>query len=380
MRLSTLDILCCPICRSNYNAKTAEERNTNIHYGSLVCAKCNTSVPICSGFALFTETVSYDEKRHDHDDLQKLENSLFGDPYRYEMFVRQKPRRPIHDAYATFQPFNESSQAFLPLVPLLRQILKPGDLILDTWCRTGWSAGFLSGLFPDQQIISIWEGNSDTLGYRGFRYWYSQLPEENNIEIVFHSMNRPLPLKDNSFSAIHALDTLHRYEQNVVIPELLRVTKLDGAILFPHVHLANAQPVPYFDRGGTILHGKDYKERFGNLLEGSGRKVFVLSEPETFLITEPKPLRDNSDTSDYNGLVVVVPEKFEGYHLYRETIGPDEAAAYIIVNPIYSINLNIGSVQLDGKKLSGSVGKLFFRHPIYEKKLRSAAINTLTVE
>ncbi|KAB2881184.1 acyl--CoA ligase [bacterium] len=381
MRLSTLDTLDCPICRSNYDAKIIEERNKNIYYGFLVCAKCNTSVPICAGFALFSETGLYQGKSCTQDVLQKLENSLFDDPYRYEVFVRQKSRRPSHDAYATFQPFNESSQAFLPLVPLLRRILKPGDRILDTWCRTGWSAGFLSGLFPDQQIISIWEGNSDTLGYRGFRYWYSQLPEDNNIEIVFHSMNQPLPLKNNSFSAVHALDTLHRYKQDIVIPELLRVAKQDGAILFPHVHLSNAQPVPYFDRGGTILHGTDYKERFGKLLAGSGRKVFVLSEPETFLITKPKPLQDNSETSDYNGLVVVVPEKFEGYHLYRETIDPDEAgAAYLIVNPIYTINLSIGAVQLDGNKLSGSVGKLFFRHPIYEKKLRSAAINTLTVE
>lgn len=381
MKLSTLEALCCPVCHSDYDLKMFEERNKNVYHGFLICAKCSTAVPICSGFALFTEAVLYDKEQTTKDYLHCLQDTLFGDPSRYEKFILEKVRRRSHDAYAVFQPFNESSQAFLPFVPLLRKILKPGDRILDTWCRTGWSAGFLSGIFPDQHIISIWEGNSDTLGYRGFRYWFSQLPEENNIEIIFHSMHHPLPFKTGSISAVHALDTLHRYKQDVIIPELLRVTKHDGGVLFPHVHLSNAQPVPYFDRGGTILHGRDYKERFEKLLAGSDRKVFVLSEPKTFMIHEPEPLRDNSETSDYNGLVAIVPKQFEGFKLHREMIDPDKIGrAYLIVNPIHTINLSTAAVQLDGNKLSGSVGKLFYRHPIYEKKLRSSAIETLTAD
>ncbi len=381
MKLSTLEVLCCPACRSDYDVKSFEKNDRPIRYGSLVCSKCNTAVPICAGFPLFTETAPYNEKQTTYEYLLSLENSLFGDPYRYEMFVRHKSRRKSHDAYAVFQPFNESSQAFLPLVPLLREILKPGDRILDTWCRTGWSAGFLGGMFSEQNVISIWEGNADTMGYRGFRYWFSQFPEENNIDVMFHSLDNPLPMKSHSFSAVHALDTLHRYKHDVMIPELLRVSKPDGAVIFPHVHLANAQPVPYFDRGGTIIHGKEYKEKFDKLLNGSGRKAFVLSEPEAFQITEQKPLRDNSDTPDYNGLVAIVPEKFDGFPLHRESVDPkDVGNSYIIVNPIHTINLATATVRLDENKLSGSVGKLFFRHPVYEKKLKSVAVDTLTVE
>jgi acyl-coenzyme A synthetase/AMP-(fatty) acid ligase len=381
MKLSTLEALCCTACHSDYDVRSFEKSDGSIRCGFLICSSCNTAVPICAGFALFTETNTFDKEQSTYKFLRDLENNLFGDPKRYESFIREKSRRRSHDAYAVFQPFNESSQAFLPFVPLFRKILKPGDRILDTWCRTGWSAGFLSGIFSDQNVISIWEGNSDTLGYRGFRYWFSQLPEENNIDIMFHSMNQPLPFKSESITAVHGLDTLHRYKHDVVIPELLRVTKQDGAVIFPHVHLSNSQPDPYFDRGGTILHGRDYKERFEKLLAGTGRKIFVLSEPETFMISEPKPLHDHSETSDYNGLVAVVPGKFEGFQLQRETIDPEKiGSAYIIVNPIHTVNLSTATVLLDGNKLSGSVGKLFFRHPIYEKKLRSSATKSLSVE
>ena len=381
MKALTLEALWCSVCHSDYDMKIFEQKNRDVHYGFLVCPKCDTAVPICSGLTLFTEAVKYSQAQCVHGALIDLENSLFGDPYRYEIFVRQKSRRHTHDAYAVFQPFNESSQAFLPFIPLLRKIVKPGDRILDTWCRTGWSTGFLSGLFPEQNILSIWEGNTDTLGYRGFRYWFSQWPEENPMEVLFHSMNQPLPFKNNIFSAVHALDTLHRYKHDIMIPELLRVSKQDGAVIFPHVHLSNSQPDPYFDRGGTILHGRDYKDRFGRLLDGTGRKAFVLSEPETFLIAEPKPLQDNSETTDYNGLVAIVPEKFSGTYLHRERVSPDSIGkAYIIINPIHSVNLSTATVSLDENKLSGSVGKLFHRHPIYEKKLRSSAISALTVE
>ena len=37
---------------------------------------------------------------------------------------------------------------------------------------------------------------------------------------------------------------------------------VDGVIVFPHVHLANSQPQPFFERGGQIVHGRSYQQRF----------------------------------------------------------------------------------------------------------------------
>lgn len=372
-------MLCCSVCRSDFEIAALEKRDENILSGFLICPECCTAVPVCAGFPLFPEVLMYHRNQHTMEYLRTLEAKLFGDPSRYEAFVQKKYQRPSHDAYAAFQPFNESSQAFLPFIPLLRSVLKPGDRILDTWCRTGWSAGFLSGLFPEQKIISIWEGNSDTLGYRGFRYWYSDSIGETNMDILFHSLNDPLPFKSKSIDVVHGLDTLHRYRQHVALPELLRVTKDHGTLVFPHVHLSNSQPEPYFDRGGFIIHGRDYKDYLENKLQTSGRKVFVLSEPGAFRIKGPEPLRDNSDTSDYNGLVAVVRETLEGFPLHREPID-QSGDAYVLVNPLLSVDLSTGTVSLDTHKLSGSVEKLFFRHPIYEKTLRQCTIHALSVD
>ena len=70
-------------------------------------------------------------------DLLQLEHERFGDPESYAAFVRAKHRRPTPDGYAAFQPFNESTQSLLPLVPLLRTMLRPGDVILDNIRKLG---------------------------------------------------------------------------------------------------------------------------------------------------------------------------------------------------------------------------------------------------
>jgi hypothetical protein len=83
----------------------------------------------------------------------------------YELFCRNKFRKPLF-FYALFNPFNEANKAFYPFIPYLKKIFKKGDIILDVWSRTGWST-LLAGLFPEQKII--WEGDTDALGYNGFR-------------------------------------------------------------------------------------------------------------------------------------------------------------------------------------------------------------------
>jgi hypothetical protein len=57
-----------------------------------------------------------------------------------------------------FNPFNEANKAFLYL------ILK-GDIILDVWSIEYITACWI---ISEQKIISIWEGDTDALGYNGF--------------------------------------------------------------------------------------------------------------------------------------------------------------------------------------------------------------------
>lgn len=349
------------------------QSSSSFERGYLVCDSCNTAIPVIAGFPLFPETQLRVPSRKSAY-LDELESTAFGDPARYETFVEQKARRPVNDAYSAFQPFNESTQAFFPIVPILRELLKPGDYILDTWCRSGWSTAMLSALFPEQIIISVWEGNSDVLGYRGFRFWFPEGRRPENTEIIFCNLNDPLPFSDGCFSAVYGLDTLHRYRQHVLIPEILRVSRADGAVIFPHVHLTNSEPDPYFDRGCTQLHGLTYQNYFSDLLKSRGQKAYVLSEPGLFTLKGKRALEDEADTKDYNALVAILPDRRKPYVLEQAPFQPDlSAESFVLVNPLYAIDLNRAVIDIDRTRMHGSVGHLLSRHPVYEKRMAPAS-------
>ena len=52
----------------------------------------------------------------------------------YELFCRNKFRKPLFDLYAMFNPFNEANKAFYPFIPYLKKQLKRGDIkCLKLW-------------------------------------------------------------------------------------------------------------------------------------------------------------------------------------------------------------------------------------------------------
>ena len=49
MRKDLMDILACPMCKSELELKTDEEEGDEVIKGSLSCAKCNEVYPIDDG-------------------------------------------------------------------------------------------------------------------------------------------------------------------------------------------------------------------------------------------------------------------------------------------------------------------------------------------
>ena len=145
--------------------------------------------------------------------------NILNDSGRYELFLKQKTRRPMQDIYACFQPFNEATKALLPFLKKLKTEVEDGDYILNLWDRSGWITNLLAGLFPKQKIITTWEGNKDVLGYRGFHFWTKNL---KNVEILFCDLNNPLPFKDKSIKFSIGFDALHRFDFKSLIQELTR--------------------------------------------------------------------------------------------------------------------------------------------------------------
>ncbi|CAN5621568.1 hypothetical protein BH11BAC5_BH11BAC5_32570 [soil metagenome] len=302
---------------------------------------------------------------------------------RYELFLQQKARRPNYDAYACFQPFNEAIKALYPFLKKLQQEVKAGDIILNLWDRSGWLTTILSGLFPEQHIIATWEGNKDILGYKGFSFW---MKENKNVTILFCDLNAPLPLQEKSIAFSVGLDAFHRFNQHILLNELMRVVKDDGAIIFPHVHLSNTEPEPFFQRGGKQMHGKDYELAFQHLTKNTHWKGFVFSEPGMFKANDIDcsssiAVLSNPNTSDYNALIALLPKSWENETISAFTLKdiPNIEEAYILINTLLRVDLNQQKVFIDFSHLNGAAGALLKRHPVYVERIKDVDQYQLTV-
>jgi len=292
----------------------------------------------------------------------------------YELFLQQKGRRPNYDVYACFQPFNEAVKALYPFLKKLQQEVKKGDVILNMWDRSGWLTTLLSGLFPAQHIITTWEGNKDILGYKGFSFW---MKENKNVTILFCDLNAPLPIKEKSIAFSVGLDAFHRFNQHLLINELMRVVKDDGAIIFPHVHLSNSEPDPFFERGGKQRHGNDYDQAFQLLTDNTNWKGFVFSEPALFRVNDIErsvsiPIISNPNTSDYNAMIALLPKSWEKEFLSAFTLKDVSTIgdSYILVNSLLKIDLHQQRVYIDFNHLNGAAGSLLKRHPVYLERIK----------
>lgn len=293
----------------------------------------------------------------------------------YELFLKQKGRRPFYDIYACFQPFNEATKALYPFLKELQSVVKKGDTILNLWDRTGWLTNLLAGLFPEQTILTTWEGNKDVLGYNGYNFWTKN---KDNIKVMFCDINKPLPLVNNSIAFSIGMDVLHRFDQFTLLNELDRVVVDSGAILFPHVHLSNSEPSPFFERGGKQMHGLEYQQAFDHLFKDSNRAGFVFSEPKLFELNDIIKsnyikIKSTPNTNDYNGLLAILPENWTNKELtfYSMKDNPDLENSRVIVNLLLKIDLNHQLITIDREYLESTVGHLLDRHPVYEERIKN---------
>ena len=339
----------------------------------------SVAVPFINKVGYFNEADFFSEKLM-QEKCTKLQEATVGFAKEYENFVRQKARRPSYDIYACFQSFNEACKAFFPFIKILQKKLPPGAVILNLWDRTGWLGALLQGFFPEQKVITLWEGDKDVLGYKGFHFWYQNEVASQQMEVGFANLNKPLPFADDSVALVFGLDTFHRFDQSLLLQELLRITPEEGAILFPHVHLSNSEPEPFFERGCRQLHGLDYDSFFQQLFAKSGRQGFVFPEPEMFALNElynkqPYPIISQPDTHHYNAMLAILPkswaasEKLEAFR-FEDLQHPERC--HILVNPLLQMDYSHQLVSIDRSRYSDRVGYLLDRHPIYLEKLSKA--------
>ncbi|MDF1698767.1 MAG: class I adenylate-forming enzyme family protein [Saprospiraceae bacterium] len=350
------------------------------HFRNIFKSKQLEFIPTFEHLIFYNEYDIFPDKQLEEKQL-KLSKTL-RDQGDYKQFLKQKSRRPNYDIYACYQPFNESFKAVFPFLKELKKTFKKGDSILSLWDRSGWQTNLIAGLFPDQHIIATWEGNKDVLGYKGFNFWMKNHP---NISVLFCDLNKPLPIKEDSIAFSCGYDTFHNFDQALLLDELFRVVKKEGAILFPHVHLTNSEPDPYFERGCKQMHGTAYQASFDHLSQNSSWQGFVFSEPDLFIANDIDRSTDikmvsNPDSSDYNAMIALLPKNWKQKSISAFSLNDisDIDNAYILINLLLNIDLNQQVVKVDYDHLDGAVGRLLIRHPIYIERIKALDNHTLS--
>lgn len=370
MDASLLDVLACPSCRIRFEATVHAGSDDRIDLGFLRCPRCAIVTPVLDGFVMFSEPLLH-AGLATAPLLETMASRLFGTAADFASYQRDKRQRGVVESYAAFAPFNESTRSIEPVLPRAARALRDGDAILDTWCRTGYSGEWLAGRFPQQRIVSLWEGNSSVLGYRGFRHLLGPGQRSRNLDIVFCHLDKPLPFADDAFGMLHAYDTLHRYGLHPFAGECLRVAREDAGILFAHLHLSNSEPEPYFQRGCRQDHGHDYRAWLDQVTITGKRRGWVFSEAALFDMTESSALVDDPGTGHYNGMVAILPDP----PLPGPAAPEAPALRRFLVNPLFRIHPGRGRAQVDAGLFDGAVGHLLARHPVYAARLPAGPVD-----
>ncbi|MBI2376850.1 MAG: hypothetical protein HYV07_22820 [Deltaproteobacteria bacterium] len=313
---------------------------------SLLCRGCGIAVPVLSGIPVFGEARLVNTESSRAAWHASLVEKYGLEPGRlateHARIAARGAGEPV-DAYAAFTPFNESSRVFEPFVELLRARLQPREVILDVGNRSGFTGEYLAGLFPEQRVISIWEGPRGALGLRGFAHWFSGRDAARNLTIILTSPGSRLPLPSESCSLVHAYDALHRYTHHVFLPELARVARRDAPICFPHVHLESPH-APSFEREGRLRSASEWASLLPTHA-GPKRRVFIFGEATLFHAAAHgrAVCRAEELVEDYNAFIALLPSSMAGAPLPRLSKTPAPADA-LVPNPLLAASPVDGSV------------------------------------
>lgn len=400
MRHELLPRLVCPACRRGLRLRAWSADAERVSSGHLQCPACAIVTPIVDGFVLFTEPLLHPGQAGP-EALAALGERLFGPPEALADALRARRRRGACEVYAAFQPFNEAMRVIEPLLPWLGpRVQAGGGAILDLWCRTGWSAQWLAGCFPDTPVVAMWEGAHSVLGYKGWRHLMGPGQRRGNLDVVFSDPRQPLPFADAAFSLVYSHDVLHRYGWQPLAGESLRVTQADGALLHTHLHLRNSEPEPFFERGCQQEHGRDWRAWLDGVEAAEPpRRGWVLGESEVFDTPTLTHLADAADTPDYNGLLLLLPAHAdERLRAQRPADGPDDAAVGArgdtptpggpaptfpawapgwrqVLNPLMRCSAPAGEARVHPAALGGTVAGLLRQHPVYQARLPAQGLS-----
>ena len=169
-------------------------------------------------------------------------------------------------------------------------------------------------------------------------------------------------------------DLLHRFYQPDLLKEIYRVATPSAPLIFPHVHLTNNFPEPFFERGCRQLHGNDYAAMFQELESFSGREGYILSEPWAFrnndaAAIEKKELVSTPAHADYNGCIAWLDPNTKPYLLPWRGHTFNWETYYLLQNPFLSVNFTHHQIEWNRSLYGDQIDELLQRHRVYYDRI-----------
>ena len=212
------------------------------------------------------------------------------------------------------------------------------------------------------------------MGYRGFHHLLSD--RATNLDVCFVNPGEPWPFRDESVALLHAADSIHRFPWPAfrVRKGTLRVTTRDGAVVFPHAQIpSNSEPDPFFERrGGRHLHGREYHAWLSAAGRGAQRR-WIGAQRKAFSSKAPQP---QSSPTTATLRITTASSRCSPRRRpppVTPTLLAPESTRYAL-NPLFSLSISRGQWRVNPHLHGKSVAHLLDRHPVYQDKLPTGAV------
>jgi ubiquinone/menaquinone biosynthesis C-methylase UbiE/uncharacterized protein YbaR (Trm112 family) len=267
MRKALLEMLCCPLCGAEMKIREVyDETPEMLIQGCLQC-ECDT-FPVCEGILIlrdspvkkyvlrflkesnFQKAALYAMANY-ADDACRLLHFLEAFPggrqlskislwlltaYFDRLYKRVFDKKISYldllgeGAYHQYLKHRFSSQTFWSLYPFLPLIREHGERILEICCGSGHASFVLSRHISADKLVAV-DGN----------FWNLFLTAKyfSRADLIQADMNVGLPFKDQQFSTVLMMDSLHYIDARALLArEIVRVTTPGGFDLVLHMHNA----------------------------------------------------------------------------------------------------------------------------------------------
>ena len=210
MKRKLLEVLCCPVCESQFLLRVFEKKGEEVFSGKLTCQKCSNEYSIVDSIPRFLK----------RENLQSTHKS-FTEQWKFRLKDKFE-----ENANFAFKPREQASW----IVSKVFKGCKAGDWFLDAGCGTGELAAAVAKMNPDIQVVAM-DFNDEISNLS------KKFSKIENLHFV-HADVLESPFQPNSFNKLISIGVLHHTpDTKIAFQKIERLVASKGKMMlwiYPH--------------------------------------------------------------------------------------------------------------------------------------------------